>query len=267
MTIGTNTLNHSSVRVSGLKKSFPITKNGQTTLQEVLCGIDLDVAPGEFVSFFGPNGCGKTTFLTILAGLIEPSEGSISINSGGPRQSRIGFIFQNYRESLYPWLRNIDNIAFPLELNGVAKQERREQAHQILDKLGLELPHDGYPYQLSGGQQQLLSIARALIFNADVLVMDEPFASLDYSTRFSIRDRVQDIWMRTKTTTLFVSHSIEEAIYLSDRLVLFSQKPMRIIKEIPIPLPRPRQASVLEREDFYRIQAHALKIFNEEMSR
>jgi NitT/TauT family transport system ATP-binding protein len=267
MTTETNTTHSSSVRVRGLRKSFLVNQNGQATVHDVLGGIDLDVAPGEFVSFFGPNGCGKTTFLTILAGLIEPNEGSISINSSGTGQSRIGFIFQNYRESLYPWLRNIDNIAFPLELHGVGKQERREQARQLIERLGLDLPPDGYPYQLSGGQQQLLSIARALIFNADVLVMDEPFASLDYSTRFSVRDRVQDIWLRTKTTTLFVSHSIEEAIYLADRLVLFSQKPMRVIDEIPILLPRPRHSSIMEHDDFYRIQAHALKIFNEEMSR
>lgn len=267
MTNGLNTTSSSSVWVRGLRKTFPVAPNGQISLQEVLGGIDLDVAPSEFVSFFGPNGCGKTTFLTILAGLIEPDEGSISINSSGPEQSRIGFIFQNYRESLYPWLRNIDNIAFPLELQGVSKQKRRGQARKLLERLGLDLPLDSYPYQLSGGQQQLLSIARALIFNSDVLVMDEPFASLDYSTRFSVRDRVQDIWLRTKTTTLFVSHSIEEAIYLADRLILFGKNPMRIIEEIPIPLPRPRQASILEHEDFYRIQAQALKIFNEEMAR
>lgn len=256
-----------SVKVRGLKKSFPAAQGVQTTSQEVLGGIDLDVAPGEFVSFFGPNGCGKTTLLLILAGLLKASEGSVVINSSLSTQSRIGFIFQNYRESLYPWLRNIDNVAFPLDLLGVDKRVRRKQARDLLERLDLDLQLDGYPYQLSGGQQQLLSVARALIFNANVLVMDEPFASLDYSTRFSVRDRVQDIWLRTKTTTLFVSHSIQEAIYLADRLILFSKKPMRIIEEIPIPLPRPRQANVMEQEAFFRIQAHALNVFNEEMAR
>jgi NitT/TauT family transport system ATP-binding protein len=254
-----------SVRLRNLRKSFPGSADGQSAPLEVLGGIDLDVGKGEFVSFFGPNGCGKTTFLTVLAGLQPADDGTVVINSAGPEQAHVGFIFQNYRESLYPWLRNLDNVAFPLELQGAGRSDRREKARRLLDLLGLDIPPNGYPYQLSGGQQQLLSIARALVFSADVLVMDEPFASLDYSTRFSIRDRVQEIWLKTKTTTLFVSHNIEEAIYLADRLVLFSRKPMRIIKEIPIPLPRPRSASALEGEDFFRIQAQALKIFKEEM--
>jgi NitT/TauT family transport system ATP-binding protein len=266
MAIMTAAATMASVHIRELKKAFPVSRNGQVSSLEVLGGIDLDVAEGDFVSFFGPNGCGKTTFLSTLAGLIEADAGTISVNSTAPGQARIGFIFQNYRESLYPWLRNLDNIAFPLELHGVGKRERRDQARQLLHRLRLQIPPEGYPYQLSGGQQQLLSIARALIFKADVLVMDEPFASLDYSTRFSVRDRVQDIWLKTKTTTLFVSHSIQEAIYLADRLILLSKKPMRIIEEIPIPLPRPRQASLMEHEDFFRIQAHALKIFNEEMA-
>jgi NitT/TauT family transport system ATP-binding protein len=254
-----------SVRVQNLRKSFPGSDNGQATPLEVLGGIDLSVGKGEFVSFFGPNGCGKTTFLTVLAGLLPADSGTVAINSVGSEQAHVGFIFQNYRESLYPWLRNLDNVAFPLELQGVSRSARRSKARELLESLGLDIPLNGYPYQLSGGQQQLLSIARAMVFNADVLVMDEPFASLDYSTRFSVRDRVQEIWLKTKTTTLFVSHNIEEAIYLADRLVLFSKKPMRIIEEIPIPLPRPRTASILEGEDFFRIQARALKVFKEEM--
>jgi NitT/TauT family transport system ATP-binding protein len=254
-----------SVRVRNLRKSFPSSGSDVTSRLEVLGGIDLDVSPGQFVSFFGPNGCGKTTFLTVLAGLLPPDEGTVSIDANISHESHVGFIFQNYRESLYPWLRNIDNVAFPLELQGVSKSERREEARRLLEFLRLDIPYEGFPYQLSGGQQQLLSIARALISKADVLVMDEPFASLDYSTRFSVRDLVQQIWMKTQITTLFVSHNIEEAIYLGDRLVLFSKKPMRIIEEIPVPLPRPRDASILEHADFFRIQAQALKVFKEEM--
>lgn len=254
-----------TVQVRNLRKAFPVTQDGQTSSLPVIEGMDLDVADGEFVSFFGPNGCGKTTFLTILAGLLHSDAGSVAVNSSTAEQARLGIIFQNYRESLYPWLRNIDNVAFPLDLHGVGKHERRERARRLLDMLGLHIPLEGYPYQLSGGQQQLLAIARALVFNADVLLMDEPFASLDYSTRFSVRDLVQDIWLKTKTTTLFVSHSIEEAIYLADRLILLSKRPMRVVEEIRIPLPRPRTARMVEHEEFYRIQAHALETFNREM--
>lgn len=256
-----------SVSVRNLRKSFPSSGSDATSRLEVLGGIDLDVSPGELVSFFGPNGCGKTTFLTVLAGLLPADQGTVSIGVNDSPDSHVGFIFQNYREALYPWLRNIDNVAFPLDLQGVSKAERREEGRRLLEFLRLDIPHKGFPYQLSGGQQQLLSIARALISKADVLVMDEPFASLDYSTRFSIRDLVQQIWMKTRITTLFVSHNIEEAIYLGDRVVLFSNKPMRIIKEIPISLPRPRDASILEHPDFFAIQAEALKIFKQEMLR
>lgn len=233
----------------------------------MLGAIDLDVTAGEFVSFFGPNGCGKTTFLMILAGLLESDEGTVNIDAGKSHKPKVGFIFQDYRESLYPWLRNIDNVAFPLQLHRVDKEERRKRARRLLDHLGLDVPHDGYPYQLSGGERQLLTIARALIFEVDALLMDEPFASLDYTTRFHVRDRVQEIWMKTRTTTLLVSHSIEEAIYLADRVVLFSQKPMRILDVIDVPLPRPRKASILEDMEFFRIQSHALRLFNEEMVR
>jgi NitT/TauT family transport system ATP-binding protein len=255
----------SSVRIRNLKKSFPVIGDGASAATQVIGGVDLDVGEGEFVSFFGPNGCGKTTFLSLVAGMIPPDEGSVSIGSDKPSKAQVGIIFQNYREALYPWLRNIDNVAFPLELRGQGKLERRQQAAELLKYLGLDIPNDGYPYQLSGGQQQLLSIARALVFKADALVMDEPFASLDYSTRFFVRDRVQEIWMKTKTTTLLVSHSLEEAIYLADRLVLFSKKPMRVVEEIAIPLQRPRTASTLEQQEFFRIHAHALRVFKEEM--
>jgi NitT/TauT family transport system ATP-binding protein len=256
-----------SVTVQGIRKTYPSNSGEQSSPVEVLADLSLNVADGEFVSFFGPNGCGKTTFLNLVGGLLEPDSGTIEIHPAGSGEARAGFIFQNYRDSLYPWLKNIDNVAFPLELQGIPKKERRLRAARLLEKLGIEIPHFAYPYELSGGQQQLLAIARALIFDVDVVLMDEPFASLDYSTRFYVRDRVHDIWMRTRTTTLFVSHSIDEAIYLADRLVLFSRKPMRILEQIPIVLPRPRRPEMLEEESFFQMQARALHLFNEEMKR
>jgi len=254
-----------SISIRQIKKTFPSSDGKPRGTIKVIDGVNLDVTDGEFVSFFGPNGCGKTTFLIAIAGLSVLDEGTIRIQNQHSNHGRVGMIFQNYRESLYPWLTNIDNVAFPLEIQGIAKRHRRKKAAEFLTYLGLDIPGKGYPYQLSGGQQQLLSLARALIFEADVLLMDEPFASLDYSTRFYARDRVQDILAKTKTTTLFVSHSLEEAIYLADRLVLFSNKPMRILTEIPVNLSRPRTAETLEDERFFHIHAQALRIFKEEM--
>lgn len=256
-----------SIKVRSINKSFSVKNDQGSSRLKVLKNISLDVYDGEFVSFFGPNACGKTTFLNIVGGLLEADSGSIKINNTNPKRARIGFIFQNYSESLYPWLINIDNVAFPLQLHGVRKKERRTQAKNLLEYLDLNIPLKNYPYQLSAGQQQLLSIARSLVFKVDVLLMDEPFASLDYTTRFFMRDRVQEILLKTKTTTLLVSHTIEEAIYLADRLVLFSQKPMKILKEIIIPFSRPRKVSLLESDEFFRIQARALRIFKEEIAK
>lgn len=256
-----------SVSVSNLRKAFTCDDRNGSPHLDVLGGIDLDIREGEFVSFFGPNGCGKTTFLSIVGGLMEQDSGTVLVSGQAPEETRVGFIFQNYRESLYPWLRNLDNVAFPLEIQGMRKKQRRAEARHQLEYLGLNIPADGYPYQLSGGQQQLLAVARALIFKADMLLMDEPFASLDYSTRFMTRDLVQSIWMKTGTTTLFVSHSIEEAIYLADRVILLSSLPCRIVDQIEVPFKRPRQPAIMEGDEFLRLQAHALRISNKEMSR
>jgi NitT/TauT family transport system ATP-binding protein len=256
-----------SIEVRDIIKSFPITEDGKQGSLKVIDRVGLSVTDGEIVSFFGPNGCGKTTFLNIIAGLIDTDKGTVRINTNKKERARIGFIFQNYRESLYPWLNNLDNIAFPLRLHGVSKKTAKERAGDFLRDLKLDIPLGGYPYQLSGGQQQLLSIARALVFEVDVLLMDEPFGSLDYTTRYVIRDIVQEILIKTKTTTLLVSHSIDEAIYMADRLVLFSRKPMRITEDIKINFQRPRVTNLLENTDFFSVRARALKIFNEEITK
>ncbi len=255
------------ITIRNIKKSFPASGKNKSQVIEVIGGVDLDIADGEFVSFFGPNGCGKSTFFSLMGGLLEPDAGFVDIGSTSHKRARLGFIFQNYRESLYPWLRNIDNIAFPLQLQGVVKHERRKQAEELFKNFGLEVPLSSFPYQLSGGQQQMLAIARALIFDADVLLMDEPFAALDYTTRFFLRDRVQDIWLKTGTTTIMISHDITDALYMSDRLILFSQKPMHVIEDIRIPFKRPRESSLLEQNEFFDLQAHALHIFKEEIAR
>ena len=254
-----------AVSVNRLSKSYPYAGDDSRSRLQVIEGLDLDIPSGQFVSFFGPNGCGKTTFLSLVAGLTAPDDGIIRIDNMSPREAKSGLIFQNYRDSLFPWLRNDENVAFPLKLHGVSRNERRRLAGAHLQHLGIDVPFDGYPSRLSGGQQQLIAIARALILDVDVLLMDEPFGSLDYTTRFLLRDVVQEIWSRLQTTVLFVSHSVDEAIYLADRLILFSRRPLRIIDDIEVRLDRPRKPSTLEGGKFFRIQSHVLRLFQKEV--
>lgn len=252
--------------IENIHKTFSSSIDGVPHNTEVIDNISLIVNKGEFVSIFGPNGCGKTTLLNIIAGLLEMDQGKISIDDKPLHKARIGYIFQNYRDSLFPWLKNIDNLAFPLELQGVPKKKRQKIATEFMDKLGLEIPLNTYPYQLSGGQQQLLAIVRALLFNPDVLLMDEPFGSLDYTTRYYIRDRLLDLWDRTKVTILLVSHDIDEAIYLADRVTLLSKRPAKIVEILDANFQRPRNASLLERDEFFVLKAKALHIFKEALN-
>lgn len=227
--------------------------------------LSISFADDERVGFLGPNDAGKTTFLSLVAGLVESDAGTVLIGETPAQESRSGLVFQDYRNSLLPWLNNLDNVAFPLLLRRVSKRQRRRSSRKHLQRLGIDVPLDGYPYQLSGGQQQLIAIARALVLDVDVLLMDEPFGSLDYATRIVVRDTVQHIWAQLQTTVLFVSHNIEEAIYMGDRLVLLSRRPMRILDDIEIPFDHPRTSRILESKQFVRMQAHALRLFQQEV--
>jgi len=249
--------------VKNLFKSYGDAANSKAERLEVLHDINLNVEKGEFVTFFGPNACGKTTLLYIIAGFMLFDKGEVKIDGKPPDKTSKGFIFQNYSDSLFPWRKNIDNICFPLEINGVSKKERHEIAKKFVDKLNLKLPLTAFPYQLSGGQQQLLAIVRALIYDPQVLLMDEPFASLDYQTRLSMQTILLDLWRKTRKTILFISHEIDEAIFLADRLVLFSNKPTTILKILGINLPRPRTHEVIESQEFFALKMRALKTFKE----
>jgi NitT/TauT family transport system ATP-binding protein len=246
------------IRLENVTKYY-LDKKGQKT--DVLTGFNFSVQRGEFITFFGPNACGKSTLLGIIGGLISPNSGIIRINEKSPGQAKIGFIFQNYHKSLLPWRTNLANIAFPLELNGTAKHQRKILAKELASKLGFNLPEEGYPYQLSGGQQQLLCIGRALISSPDVLLMDEPFNQLDYQTRIEMNEKVQDIWLKTGRTILFVSHDLEEAVALADRIVILSKRPAKIAEIISNPLPRPRNTKILQSEAFFQLKSKALAAF------
>jgi len=247
--------------IRGLCKSY--VQAGRSESLEVLRDITLDIEKGEFVTFFGPNACGKTTLLYVVGGLTPQTKGEVSINGRAPHQTTKGFIFQNYADSLFPWRSNIDNLCFPLEITGLPKRKRRERARQFLSSLGVKLPLAGFPYELSGGQQQLLAIVRALIYDPDCMLMDEPFGSLDYQTRLSMQITLLDLWSKTGKTIVFVSHEIDEAIFLADRLVLLSNKPTRIMDILKVDLPRPRSHEIIESHEFVRLKTQALRIFKQ----
>ena len=202
--------------------------------------IDLTIRQKEFICVLGPSGCGKTTFLRMIAGLDQATSGEIILDGEqiqGPN-SKVGIVFQEY--SLFPWRNVIDNVAFGLEMQGIGREERYRIAHQYLDLVGLSQFSQSYPSELSGGMKQRVAVARALALDPVVLLMDEPFGALDAQTRNLLQKELLEIWQKTKKTIIFVTHSVDEAVFLGDRLVVLTSRPGRICEIIPIDLIRPR---------------------------
>jgi NitT/TauT family transport system ATP-binding protein len=217
-----------------------VNKAFSTSAGKVLDEFNLKVRPGEFVSLIGPSGCGKTTALRIVAGLLTPSTGKVVVDgkdSKGPSRDK-AIVFQHF--NLFPWRTAIDNVAYGLEIQGMKKQERLKRAAEYLDLVGLSASAKQFPAQLSGGMRQRIGIARALAINPKLLLMDEPFGALDALTREYLQGQLAKICEERNLTTLFVTHSIDEAIYLSDRVVVMGVQPGRIIAEYPITLRKPR---------------------------
>lgn len=230
-------------------------------------GFDLDIPRGELVSVFGPNGCGKSTLINMIAGLIPADAGEILFDGKPLRAIKFGYVFQNYREALFPWLRSIDNIEYPLRLMKLPKTERKARTERLLANLGVGIDLNRYPYELSGGQQQLVSIMRALVVEPEILFLDEPFSALDYEMTLFMRDQLQRVFIETGTTTVLVSHDLEEAVYLADRILLLSRRPARIADYVDFGALRPRTALTLSEPDFVRVKAHCLEVFQREVRR
>ncbi len=224
---------------------------------QALADITLDIAPGEFVSLIGPSGCGKSTLLRLIGDLLQPSAGQLEVR-GKPaaearRQRDYGMVFQS--PVLYDWRTVERNVQLPLELMKVPKAERAARSRELLELVGLQEFADRYPWQLSGGMQQRVSIARALSFRPAILLMDEPFGALDEMTRERLNMELLSIWSRTGTTIVFVTHSIPEAVFLSDRIVVMTPRPGRIEHVVEVDLPRPRGSDIREDERFFRLIA------------
>jgi NitT/TauT family transport system ATP-binding protein len=228
---------------------------------------DLDIPRGELISVFGPNGCGKSTLINIIAGLIPADAGQILFDGRRLDEIKFGYVFQNYREALFPWLRAFDNITYPLKLMNMAPAERRARAERLIDRLGIRLDLKLYPYQMSGGQQQLVSIMRALIVEPEILFLDEPFSALDYEMTLFMREQLQRIFLDTGTTTILVSHDLEEAVFLADRVLLLSRHPARVADFTQVTAARPRTDATLSEAEFVHTKAHCLNIFQREVRR
>lgn len=251
--------------VQNLRKSFRSQRSEEST--QVFEDISFEVHPSEFISLVGPSGCGKTTFLRILDGLIPHDDGQILLDGKtviqpGPDK---GFVFQD--SSLLPWRTVMDNVILGLELQGIGKREARKKAERYIALVGLAGFERHYPYELSGGMQQRVNLARALIVDPQVLLMDEPFASLDAQTREIMQAELLKMWNETKKTVIFVTHQIEEAIYLSDRVVVFSARPARIREIVKVDLPRPRSLSVKRSKAFLDLADNVWGIIQEEVLR
>ena len=245
-----------AIDIRGLSLIFP-TPDAPVV---ALSNIDLSVQRGEFVSFIGPSGCGKTTLMRLIADLERPTEGSITVNGVTPGAARLGraygYVFQ--APALYPWRSVIRNVTLPLEIMGIAREERVTRAAKYLEMVGLDGFERKFPWQLSGGMQQRVSIARALSFEPQLLLMDEPFGALDEITRDHLNEQLIGVWDRTKKTVVFVTHSISEAVFLSSKIVVMSPRPGRIVEVIDSPLPAKRTLDIRETPEFLAV-AHRVR--------
>jgi NitT/TauT family transport system ATP-binding protein len=230
------------IEINSVSKLFPGKRNAEPVL--ALKDVNLTVRDNEFLTILGPSGCGKTTLLRLIAGLLTWDEGDIIVNGSpvrGPGPER-AMVFQSF--ALLPWMSIIDNVAFGLEIAGVAKQTRHDRALELIDLVGLSGFEKRYPTELSGGMQQRVGLARALAVKPQVLLMDEPFGALDEQTRRLLQEELLAIWEKERTTVVFITHSMEEAVLLGDRVVLMSARPGRIDEIVDVPLKRPRSSNV-----------------------
>ena len=248
-----------AISIRGLCKSFA----GQPLYQN----FDLDIPKHRITTIFGPNGCGKSTIINMVAGLLPMDAGEVLFGGKALRDTVIGYVFQNYREALFPWKRSIDNIKYPLKLAGRSAAQCEQRAEELVASFDIKFDLNRYPYELSGGQQQLVSIMRALAPHPEVLLLDEPFSALDYEMTLFMRDKLQEMFQATRTTTILVSHDLEEAVYLADQVLLLTRRPTRIADRVSFAATRPRHPETLTSDAFVGVKARCLEVFQREVRR
>ena len=248
-----------AISIRGLKKAF-----GGATLYD---GFDLDIPTGRFISVFGPNGCGKSTLINLIAGLVPIDGGEILFDGRRVQDVTIGYVFQNYRDALFPWMSARDNIEYPLKVRGQPPQERQRRVEELIAQFEVRFDLGLRPPDLSGGQQQLVSILRALAPKPEVMFLDEPFSALDYEMTLFIREKLQTVFQQTGVTMLLVSHDLEEAVYLADHVLLLTKRPTQVADIIDVDAPRPRDDATLSAPGFIASKAASLAIFQREVRR
>ena len=246
------------VTVRGLSKSFagvPLYTN-----------FNLDLPRGKIVSIFGPNGCGKSTLMNMIAGLVKPDAGEILFDGKTLKDTQIGYVFQNYRDALFPWISAWDNIAYPLKRQGLKPAEVKARVDELVKLFEIRFDLKRYPYELSGGQMQTVCIMRSLATRPEVLFLDEPFSALDFEMTLFIRAKLQEAHLATGTTMVIVSHDLEDAVFLADRILLLTRRPTRIAELVSFDMPRPRLPEAVADAEFVRVKAHTLEVFRREMA-
>jgi len=254
-----------AIETENLSMAYPSTgRQGQAVL--ALSNVTLAVQPGEFISLLGPSGCGKSTLLRLIGDLLRPTGGRLLVKGKSAERARrdrdYGIVFQ--APALYDWRTVSRNVQLPLEVQGIPKAERERRTTDLLRLMNLSDFAASYPWQLSGGMQQRVSIARALSFRPSILLMDEPFGALDEMTRERLNIELLTIWAETGTTIIFVTHSIPEAVFLSDRIVVMTPRPGKVERIIPVDLPRPRTATTREDERFFHLVSEVRACLREE---
>lgn len=251
-------------------------KRAQVTIQN-LCkefgGItlykdfNLDIKAGKIISIFGPNGCGKSTLINMVAGLMPIDSGQVLFDGKTLTQTKIGYVFQNYRDALFPWMSAWDNIAYPLKRMGMDKGQLKQRVGELIELFEIKFNLKQYPYELSGGQQQTVCIMRALASEPEVLFLDEPFSALDFEMTLFIREKLQEANLKTGVTMVIVSHDLEDAVFLADQILLLTRRPTQIAALLNFDMARPRPAEAVSDPEFIAIKSQALQIFQREMNR
>ncbi len=245
------------VTIRGLTKSFA----GAALYNE----FNLDIPRGKIVSIFGPNGCGKSTLINMISGLMPIDKGEILFDGKSLRDTSIGYVFQNYRDALFPWMNAWNNIAYPLKRSGLSDEKVKKRVDELVALFEIKFNLKLYPYELSGGQQQTICIMRALATKPEILFLDEPFSALDFEMTLFIRAKLQEANLVTGVTMMIVSHDLEDAVFLADKILLLTRRPTRVAEYMSFDMSKPRAPEAISDAEFVRTKAQALEIFQREM--